>query len=896
MYKKASAFLKDTWGRLRPVQKWLIGGLVAALALAIGLGIYLNRTEWVVLISDADPKDAAAVAAKLKELKVPYQPTGDGYTINVPKSEEYTAKLALAEAGLPKGGNVGLEIFETPKFGATDFDRKVNYLRAQQGELERALARISEVDYANVKLAIPDKSVFLRDQNPVTASVLIKPKTNQKLRADQVVGIVNFLANSVEGLKPENVTVVDDTGRLLSNGAADALTGQDADEDQLKRQQTLEHQMEQKVQTLLEPIFGPGNVVARVNLELNLDASRIETKTVGASTPKQSSSEHESTHGVQNADGTRPADANAAPTYQEQTEGSGTTDTWSSKNSTEYEVGGRTETTVVSPGAVKRVSAAITINRADLTADETARIKEIAAGATGSATTDVAVLNMSFSSGQQAEPVSAGAEMLQKYGLPVAGGLAILSLLGIGALMLRRRREAQEAAAAPALATELGAVPMVGTTLDVALGRTPDEEPGEGQQETGPAAEAAEEGPGNQADEGTDTQSARQQLELVIASKPRRQVIIGNQEIPEQLMTLIEELAETPDVCAKVLQDWLRGPTPSSSKMTGRQKVAHICINVGPDLSAGIIQHLADEEIEMVTVEIARAQKITAEERDDLLQEFIEQATAEKYVHSGGIDYARTLLSKALGERKAGEILQRLTGHLRTKPFDAARRSDPSQLAGFLENEHPQTIAVVLAHLSPDKAAIVLSGLPPERHADIIRRVATLDPTSPEMLREADRVLERKLSNVVAQESAAAGGVSWAVDVLNRVDRSTERQIMEQLGSTEPELANEISQQMFLFEDIVNLDDRTVQRILREVDMSTDVPLALKTAKEDVWRKVTNNISKRAAENLKESVELLGPVRIRDVEEAQARIVAAIRKLDEQGEIMLSRGGEDEFI
>lgn len=330
----------------------------------------------------------------------------------------------------------------------------------------------------------------------------------------------------------------------------------------------------------------------------------------------------------------------------------------------------------------------------------------------------------------------------------------------------------------------------------------------------------------------------------------------------------------------------------------GRQKAALFCIQIGAEQSARLLKHLTDEEIELLTVEIAQVRKVSAEMGEEIMQEFVELATAERYIRAGGIDYARELLEKALGAERAKEILQRLTSSLRRRPFDSIRQTDPTQLAGFLQNEHPQTIAVVMAHLTPDRAAVVMGALPPERQADVVKRVSALERTSPEMLREVEKVLERKLSALVAQEStAAAGGLNWAVDVLNSVDRSTERNIMESLSLFDPELANEIAQRMFLFDDIVKLDNRAVQRILREIDLNKDLPLAMKGSKDEVWRKVTANLSTRAGEALRESVEYLGPVRIRDVEEAQTRIVNVIRSLEEKGEIQIARGvGADEYI
>lgn len=331
--------------------------------------------------------------------------------------------------------------------------------------------------------------------------------------------------------------------------------------------------------------------------------------------------------------------------------------------------------------------------------------------------------------------------------------------------------------------------------------------------------------------------------------------------------------------------------------LTGRQKAAILFVHVGTEHAAQLLRHLQDEDIETLTVEVARARKVSAEVRDDILQEFVETATAEKYIRAGGIDYAREMLETALGPRRAGEILHRLATTLRRRPFDAIRNMDPNQLAGFLHSEHPQTVAVVMAYLTPEQAAILLTSLSPERQADVVRRIARLDRTSPEMLGEVERVLERKVTSVSSQETTVAGGVTWAVDVLNRVDRSTERGILEALARHDPELAEEIAQRMFLFDDIVKLDDTTVQRILRDVDMTKDLPLALRGAKEEVWQKILGNLSRRAGQNLKESVEFLGPVRIREVEEAQTKIVGLIRLLEEKGEIQLTRGGgEDEFV
>ena len=329
--------------------------------------------------------------------------------------------------------------------------------------------------------------------------------------------------------------------------------------------------------------------------------------------------------------------------------------------------------------------------------------------------------------------------------------------------------------------------------------------------------------------------------------------------------------------------------------LTGKQKAAVLLISLGPEVSAEIFKHLRDEEIEELTIEIANIRKVSADDKSDILSEFHDLLVAKDFISSGGIDYAREVLEKALGNQKALDIIQRLTATLQVKPFDFVRKTDPSQLLNFIQSEHPQTIALIIAYLAPEQAATILSALPPDRQADVARRIAMMDSTSPDVIRDVERLLERKLSSVVSTDFTSAGGVQSVVDILNRVDRTTEKTIMESMEIQDPEMAEEIKKRMFVFEDIVQLDDRAIQQILRDVD-SKDLALALKGSNEEVGSKVQRNMSKRASDMLKEDMEYMGPVRLRDVEDAQQRIVNVIRKLEEAGEIVIARGGGDEVI
>jgi flagellar motor switch protein FliG len=329
--------------------------------------------------------------------------------------------------------------------------------------------------------------------------------------------------------------------------------------------------------------------------------------------------------------------------------------------------------------------------------------------------------------------------------------------------------------------------------------------------------------------------------------------------------------------------------------LTGRQKAAIFLVTLGSEVASEIFKHLREDEIEQLTFEIARLESVEAADRDSVLTEFQELMMAQDFISTGGIDYAREILERSLGSQKAVDIINRLTSSLQVKPFDFIRRTDPAHLLNFIQQEHPQTIALILAYLEPQKASMILGSLPHEIQSDVAKRIATMDRTSPEVLREVERVLEKKLSTLSSEDYTAAGGVESIVDILNLVDRSTEKTIIESLEEEDPELAEEIKKRMFVFEDIVLLDDRAIQKVLREVD-TTELAKALKSVDSEVQDKIYRNMSKRAATLLKEDMEYMGPVRLKDVEESQQKIVSIIRKLEEQGEIVVARAGEEEMV
>lgn len=329
--------------------------------------------------------------------------------------------------------------------------------------------------------------------------------------------------------------------------------------------------------------------------------------------------------------------------------------------------------------------------------------------------------------------------------------------------------------------------------------------------------------------------------------------------------------------------------------LSGKQKAAILLIALGPEVSTQVFKHLWEEEIEQLTLEISNVRKVEAAEKESIIEEFYQMCVAKEYISQGGIAYAKEILENALGEEKAMEIFNRLTSTLQVRPFDFARKADPSQILNFIQNENVQTIALVLSYLKPDQASVILSSLPQEKQAEIAKRIALMDSTSPDVIHEIEHVLEQKLSATVSDDYTSTGGIESIVHILNGVDRSTEKTILDSLESKDPDLAEEIRKRMFVFEDLVTLDNRSIQRIIREV-ANEDLQLSLKVASEEVKEAVFNNMSKRMAEVYREEMEFMGPVRLRDVEEAQSRIVAVIRRLEEQGEIIIARGGGDDIV
>ncbi|HWQ50779.1 MAG TPA: flagellar motor switch protein FliG [Terriglobales bacterium] len=326
-----------------------------------------------------------------------------------------------------------------------------------------------------------------------------------------------------------------------------------------------------------------------------------------------------------------------------------------------------------------------------------------------------------------------------------------------------------------------------------------------------------------------------------------------------------------------------------------RKKASAVIISLGTETASIIYKFLREDEIEQLTLEIAMLQDLTSEQTEQCLDEFYNLCLAQKYVTEGGIEYAREILNKALGPQAAAVLIERVNKTIRTRSFDFLRKADPKHLISMIQNEHPQTIALILSYLRANQASEILAELPRELQLDVAQRIAVMDRTSPEMVKEVEKTLSKRFSSVASMDFAEIGGVKYMAEIMNSVDRGTEKYILEEMSRADPGLAEEIRKLMFVFEDITLLDSAAIQRFLREVD-TKDLLIALKGSGDEVSQVFYRNMSSRMADMMKEDAQYLHGVRLADVEDAQQRLVAIVRRLEESGEIFISRGGKDEVI
>ncbi|MEA5010165.1 MAG: flagellar motor switch protein FliG [Angelakisella sp.] len=331
------------------------------------------------------------------------------------------------------------------------------------------------------------------------------------------------------------------------------------------------------------------------------------------------------------------------------------------------------------------------------------------------------------------------------------------------------------------------------------------------------------------------------------------------------------------------------------SKLSSTEKAAAIVIALGADNASHVYKHLREEEIEKLSFEIAKLERLSSDDIKDIVDDFYKLCVTQKVIAEGGVAYAKEVLEKAFGTQQAVSLMERVSKSLRTKAFSFVRKADPRNLLMLIQNEHPQTIALILSYTTADQASMIIEDLPKNVQIEVIERIANLDRASPEIISVVEKTLEKKFASIISVDLMEIGGVNYIADIMNHVDRGTEKYIFDELNSKDPVLSEEIRKLMFVFEDIVFLDSMAIQRFIREVD-SKDLAVALKATNEDVSAVIFKNMSQRMQETIRTDIQYLHNVRMRDVEEAQQKIVSTIRQLEESGEIVISKGGKDDII
>ncbi len=330
-------------------------------------------------------------------------------------------------------------------------------------------------------------------------------------------------------------------------------------------------------------------------------------------------------------------------------------------------------------------------------------------------------------------------------------------------------------------------------------------------------------------------------------------------------------------------------------ELTPPQKAAAVIVSLGADKASGLYQYMEPEDIEALTLEVARLGMLDSEQTEAVLTEFYQNCMTSKAVTEGGLEYARAVLEKAFGNQTALALLEKVTKSLKTREFAFLDKADVKSLYSALQNERPQTVALVLSYVDPDKAAGVIEQLEPRRQIRVVEAIATMESASPTAIKTIEAEMERKFSSIITQSNVKVGGIDYVAGIMNNLDRSSEKSIFDGLSAHNAELADEIRKRMFVFEDIITMDDRSVQRFVRDCD-PRDLVLALKTANAEVANKLFTNMSARMAESIRDDLEVTTNVRMKDVEDAQQRIVGVIRDLEERNEIIIMKGGKDDII
>lgn len=843
------------WKSLSKLKKIVLITILSSLLIALGAyGFIFSKKNYVTLYSNMDISQAGEIKTALEESGVTdYKISDGGTSILVLENQVDRLRMDLAVSGLTPENGTGFELFDNSQLGMTEQERQIMYQRALEGELRRSIVSLEIVEDARVHLNLNEESIFSRETDPSSASVVLSLKKNSNLSEAQVQGIVALIAGAVNNLSTEYIQVIDTNGNLLSRHQSEDYTYQTAEI--TSQEMEYESRLEEKIQAQLGKVFGYDKIAASVRVKLNQSSEeqRSEQYTDGTVVSEQSQFNRTETDS-EAEDAAGPLDNNMQNVIENNPVDDALADPSVSEfNQTNNYQPSVTEThTVKPPGEIESLSVSviysgemdndlyglITDHVASIVGINMERGDRISVSGTPFTTPDLQV-----NSGQTI--VTGGMDVINLVLILV--GLLILILIII--VVLRKRRKAK----------------LIYHEYD----------------------------------------EYNQQSSSEIEEQLRQVIRDNNSEaLSEDLLAQVKEIFRDHKLTTiELLNIWMqdnKADTSDSSlynpDIVGIEKVASLLIVLGKEVTSNVMKQFNEEDVTRLVQVISHIKNVSHQQGVLLLEEFMNMYKAHQYLSQGGYDFAKEALTGAIGESAAEDILVKVKGSVRQKrPFESLRRMDTAQLLNALINEHPQTIALILCYLPTEKSAKVIAELPEQLQADVTQRIGLMSHTSSQIVDAVEGVMETRLQSLGTGDVTQIGGLGTVVDILNSVDRSTQKNILNSMQDSNADFAEEVRDNLFTFEDIIHLDNVSIQRILRDIDQST-LALALKGVSENIMAMITRNISARAVERLKEEIDYLGPVRLVEVEKAQYEIVKVIRKLEDSGEIVIGDGGDNNVV
>lgn len=848
------------WAELPPKGKIAISVGAVATVGAGAIALLCEKTEYVELYSNLDYEQAGAIKTALEESGVSDYKIGEnGTAILVPKERVDSLRMDLAVSGAAPVTGTGYELFDEASFGMTEEERSVLYQRALEGELRRSILTLSAVKDARVHLTLASDSVFLREPSPSSASVILE--LSSSLSLDKVEGIVALLSGAVQGLSTDNIQIIDTEGNLLNkNIGSEENNYPSTFEDRVSQEAGYESYLEDKLQEQLGKVFGYNKIAAsvRVTLNQNSEEQKSEEYTEGAVVSEQNSFNRQEGETETDENGS-PVDNNTQNVIEGTVQDAITDPGVIEYDSTTNYQPSVTEThTIKPPGEIENITVSV-IYSGEINEALQEQIRNHAASIVGvkeGRGDVVSVAGIPF----ELPAIEEGVDLenqTSKERLYLYGAIAAVVLAGALIMSKRRKKLKQE---------ELAYIK-------------------------------------NLEEEEKEEENLENEIRRVMEEGTYLEKL---QHIDEVGIDVVDLLAEFFDEHLSegiaILQRWVReesGPRFKSNedgKYDGIERTARLLIILGKEKTTEILKDFHSEETVKIAHIISGISSIHHDQILMLAEQFLGEVDEGRHSAYGGYGFAHDILSDTIGSETTNDILVKPTNkNSDKKPFDIIQNMDPQQLYNVLADEHPQTVAMVLCYLPSDKAAHIVSQFPPEMQAKLAQRVGMMNDTSAQIVETVERVIETRLQNLVSGQMSQVGGLGTIVDILNNVDRSTQKQILDNLEIQNPSLASDVLDNLFTFEDIAKLNDIAVQRIIREIDQSVLV-LALKGATDEMMNLILSNTSQRAAERIKEDLEFLGGVKISEVEAAQRKIVDVVRTLEEKGEIQITQGGESDVI